>query len=254
MRQVDGVRQVEHRAARQHVVQVTVIVIIRDGAREGEAVRAGDRGVIAVQEDRVRERVGAGEVEAGLDDAAVEVELAGRQGRDGCGDRRAPRGSGADCDRTGRDADDGGARWNAGARDRLADLETGGGGDARKHRAAGHRGDRERRGRDAAGAERADLVQEDTTLGERGGSGIGVGRSPAEGQRGVVGHRDIEGRVATDAGVPADDAIPDGRACPADIESRRLRGGRGGRVDVIAGDREDLTVLEVVREGGVVIT
>ena len=253
MRQVDGVRQVEHRAARQHVVHVTVIVIIRDGAREGEAVRAGDRGVIAVQEDRVRDRVGAGEVEAGLDDAAVEVELAGRQGRDGCGDRRAPRGSGADRDRTGRDADDGGARWNAGARDRLADLETGGGGDARKHRAAGHRGDRERRGRDAARTEGADLVQEDTALGERCEASIGVRRSAAEGQRGVVGHRDIEGRVATDAGVTADDAVPDGGACPTDIESRRLRGGRGGRVDVITGDGEDLTVLEVVRESGVVI-
>ena len=215
VRQVDGVRQVEHRAARQHVVQETVSAIIRDDTREREAISTGDGRVIAGQEDRVRDRVGAGEVEAGLDDAAGEVELAGRQGRDGCGDRRAPRGSSADRDRTGRDADDGGARWNAGARDRLADLETGGGGDARKHRAAGHRGDRERRGRDAARTEGADLVQEDTALGERCEASIGVRRSAAEGQRGVVGHRDIEGRVATDAGVTADDAVPDGRACSA---------------------------------------
>ena len=251
MRQVDGVRQVEHRAARQHVVQVTVIVIIRDGAREREAVRARDRGVIAIQEDRVRERVDAGEVEAGLDDAAIEVELADGQGGDGGGDRRARRGRRADGDRVRGQTDDGGARRDAGAGDRLADLEADGRGDGGERGAGVGRDGRSRR--DAAGAERADLVQEDTTLGERGGSGIGVGRSPAEGQGRVVGHRDIERGVATDAGVTADDAVPDGGACPADIESRRLRGGRGGRVDVIAGDREDLTVLEVVREGSVVI-
>ena len=253
VRQVDSVRQVEHRPARQHVVQGAVAVVVRERTGEREAISTGDGRVIAGQEDRIRDRVGAGKVEASLEDTPVEVKLAGRQGRDGCGDRRAPRGSGADRDRTGRDADDGGARWNAGARDRLADLETGGRGDARKHRAAGHRGDRERRGRDAARTEGADLVQEDTALGERREASIGVRRSAAEGQRGVVGHRDIEGRVATDAGVTADDAVPDGRACSADIESRRLRGGRGGRVDVITGDGEDLAVLEVVREGGVVI-
>ena len=215
VRQVDGVREVEHRAARQHVVQVTVSAIIRDDTREREAISTGDGRVIAGQEDRIRDRVGAGKVEASLEDTPVEVKLAGRQGRDGCGDRCAPRGSSADRDRTGRDADDGGARWNAGARDRLADLETGGRGDARKHRAAGHRGDRERRGRDAARTEGADLVQEDTALGERCEASIGVRRSAAEGQRGVVGHRDIEGRVATNAGVTADDAVPDGRACSA---------------------------------------
>ena len=216
MREVDGVRQVEHRTARQNVVQVTVTVIVRDRAREREAIRASDGRVIAGQEDRIRDRVGSREVESGLDYSAGEVELAGRERRDCCRDGAGCRGSRAQGNRAGCNAHDGGAGRDTGARDRLADLETGGGGDARKHRAAGHRGDRERRGRDAARTEGADLIEEEATLGERREASIGIRRSAAEGQRRVVGHRDIEGRVATDAGVTANDAVPDGRAGAAD--------------------------------------
>ena len=90
-------------------------------------------------------------------------------------------------------------------------------------------------------------------MGEIGYPSISVRRRSAEGQRRIVGDRDVERRIAADAGVAADDAVPNGRACPTDIKNRRLRGGRGGRVDVITGDREDLAVLEVIREGGVVI-
>ena len=90
-------------------------------------------------------------------------------------------------------------------------------------------------------------------MGEIGYPSISVRRSAAEGERRVVGNRDVERRIAADAGVAADDAVPDGRARTADRQSRRLRGGRGGGVDVIARDREDLAVLEVIREGGVVV-
>ena len=251
VRKVDHAREVEHRAARQHVIQVTVAVIIREPTGESETVRTGDRGVITVQEDRVRERVGAGEVEAGLDDAAVEIELADRQGRNRRGGRCSRCRSGSDRDRTGRNADDGGTSRDARARNRLADLES----DGRRDRledGGAVRGIR-RSGRDAAGTEGADLVQQDAALGQGGRTSIGIGRSSAEGQRRVVGDCDVERRVAADAGITADDAVPNGRAGAADGEGRRLRSGRGGGVHVIPRDGEDLAVLEVVRERGSVI-
>ena len=77
VRKVDHAREVEHRASRQHVIQVTVAVIIREPTGESETVRAGDRGIVAGEKDRIRDRVRAREVESGLENAAVEIELAG---------------------------------------------------------------------------------------------------------------------------------------------------------------------------------
>ena len=151
-----------------------------------------------------------------MEDAPVEVELAGRERRDYRRDGAGCRGSSTQGNRAGRNAHDGGAGRDTGARDRLADLEADRRSDTSEHRTAGRRGDRERRGRDTTRTEGADLIEEETTLGERREASIGIRRSAAEGQRRVVGHRDIEGRVATDAGVTADDAVPDGRAGAAD--------------------------------------